>query len=120
MIQVAKTTTDAVEILWHRYFADKPDMIAMLESELASAKVAEAVYDLRKHLRMSQQSFAVRVGTTTAVIGRLEDGCYRGDAMTMLRRIADACDQNLVMDFQFVPKNKTRKRTRKTAKAILT
>ena len=46
MIQVAKTTTDAVEILWHRYFADKPDMIAMLESDgglyLSEAVKAEA------------------------------------------------------------------------------
>jgi len=117
MSQPAKTTTDAVEILWHRYFADKPDMIALLENELANAKVAQAVYDLRTTLRLSKQSFAARVGTTAAVIGRLEDGCYRGDAMVMLRRIADACDQNLVMDFQFVPRNKARKRLRRPTKA---
>src|SRR3954470_5574638 len=105
MSGAGKTTTDAVEILWHRYFEGKPEMVAMLEKEMINARIASAVYDLRKRLRLSQRNLAERVGTTPSAIGRLEESCYNGDAVKMLRRIADACGQELVLDIRLESRN---------------
>ena len=83
-------TSDAVEILHRRYFEGKPEMMAMLEEELANAELSRLVYDLRTGSKLTQAQLAKRMGTTQSVISRLEDADYEGHSLAMLRRIAQA------------------------------
>ena len=83
-------TSDAIEIMHRRYFEGKPEMMAMLEEELANAELSRLVYDLRTGSRLTQAQLAKRVGTTQSVISRLEDADYEGHSLAMLRRIAQA------------------------------
>ncbi len=83
-------TSDAVEIIHRRYFEGKPEMMAMLEEELANAELSRLVYDLRVGAKLTQAQLAKRVGTNQSVISRLEDADYQGHSLAMLRRIARA------------------------------
>jgi ribosome-binding protein aMBF1 (putative translation factor) len=96
-----RTTTDAVEILHHLYFAGKPKMEVMLEEEREKAEVARLVFDLRDQAGLTQKELAKRVGTTPSVISRLEDADYNGHSLMMLRRIAAAVGQRV--QIRFVP-----------------
>jgi len=83
-------TTNAVEILRHRFIAGKPDMEAMVEEERIHAEVARRVHELRTKAGLSQRELARRVGTTASVICRWEEADYQGHSLSMLRRIATA------------------------------
>jgi DNA-binding transcriptional regulator YiaG len=52
--------------------------------------VAKRIRKLRGESGLSQEKFAVLVGTTASVINRLEESDYDGDALAMLRQIAEA------------------------------
>ncbi len=95
--QKRKPTTDAVEIMHRRYFEGKPEMMALLEEERANAEIARKIYDLRTDAGLTQKKLAKLVGTTASVISRLEDADYEGHSLSMLRRIAAALDQRVVI-----------------------
>ncbi len=112
-------TTDAVEILQRRYVDGDPELAAMIEQELANARIAEAVYLLRTRLKLSQRALADRVCIAVSVIRDLEDGCYTGHSATMLQRIAAACNQELVMNVEFVPRAAERTKRRRPVAASI-
>jgi DNA-binding XRE family transcriptional regulator len=94
-------TTDAVEILFRRYFEGDPHRLADLEAARASAEIARRIYDLRTEAGLTQQALAKLVKTSASVISRLEDDDYEGHSLTMLRRIATALHQRV--EVRFVP-----------------
>ncbi len=94
-----RTTTDLIEIIHHRYFEGKPEMLAALEEETANAEIARTIYKLRIKARLSQRELAELVGTSTSVISRLEDADYEGHSLSMLRRIAKALNRRLEVRF---------------------
>lgn len=96
-----KPTTDAVKILHRRYFEGKPEMMAMLEEERASAEIARKIYKLRTRAGLTQQELATLVGTTASVVCRLEDADCEGHSLSMLRRIAAALNRRV--EIRFVP-----------------
>jgi len=96
-----RTTTDVLEILYHRYYEGNPERLAGLEDARASAEIARTIYQLRTKARLSQRALAELVGTSTSVICRLEDDDYEGHSLTMLRRIARALNRRL--DVRFLP-----------------
>jgi len=96
-----KSTTDAVEILHRRYYADRPDRLAALEEQRANADVARQIYELRAKAGLTQQQVAKLVGTTPSVISRLEDADYEGHSLSMLRRIATALQSRV--EIRFLP-----------------
>jgi len=98
-----RSTTDAIEILHHRYYAGKPERIASLEVERLNAKIAREIYDLRTAAGLTQRQLARLVKTTASVICRLEDADYDGHSLTMLQRIATALDQTV--EVRFVPRS---------------
>ena len=83
-----KHTKDALEILHHKYYEDKPERLASLEDARANAVIARTIHQLRMKAALSQRALALLVGTSTSVICRLEDADYEGHSLTMLRRIA--------------------------------
>jgi ribosome-binding protein aMBF1 (putative translation factor) len=99
MAKKKKVTSDAVEILDRRYFADRPDMLTLLEEERANALVARRIYELRESAGLSQRELAKLIGTTASVICRLEDSDYEGHSLAMLRRIAAALNKRVEIRF---------------------
>jgi len=89
-----RTTSDAVEILRHR-FGDSPNRRSEIEQIKQDMAVGEQIHAARKAAGLTQAQLAERIGTTQSVISDLEDAEYEGHTLTMLRRIADALGLNL-------------------------
>jgi ribosome-binding protein aMBF1 (putative translation factor) len=99
-----KPTTDEVKILHRRYFAGKPEMLAMLEEARAEEEVARKIADLRTKAGLSQRELAKLVGTSASAICRLEDADYEGHSMAMLKRIAHALNTRVEIRFVRLPR----------------
>jgi transcriptional regulator with XRE-family HTH domain len=87
MTKKPETTTDAVEILYRRLYAND--------------EVARKIFGLRTKAGLTQTQLGKLVGTTASVICRLEDADYEGHSLAMLRRIAAALNQRV--EIRFVP-----------------
>ena len=96
-----KTTTDAPEILYRRFYEGKPARLKGLEEQRAHEEIARKIQDSRKAAALTQAQLAKRIGTTASVICRLEDADYEGHSLAMLRKIADALNQRV--EIRFVP-----------------
>ena len=94
-------TTDALEIMYRRYFEGKPNIDAELEEEYVNVEIAEMVYNLRESAGLTQKELAKLAGTTASAICRLEDADYEGHSLSMLRRIAAAVNHRV--ELRFVP-----------------
>lgn len=92
-------TSDAIEIL-NKRIGDDPKLKRMVAEEMVNARVAQAIYDLRTQVGLTQREMARRAGTTQPVIARLEDADYKGHSLRMLIRIASALGREL--DVRFV------------------
>ncbi len=101
-----RMTSDAVEIIHQRFFAGKPEMLALLEEERANAEIARKVYELRTKAGLSQRALAKLVGTSASAICRVEDADYEGHSLGLLRRIAAALHQRV--ELRFVPQKSRR------------
>jgi transcriptional regulator with XRE-family HTH domain len=99
VVEQQHPTTDAVEILHRRYFAGKPEMLALLEEERVNAEIAQAIYDLRTRAGLTQRQLAALVGTSASAICRLEDADYDGHSLAMLQRIATALGKQVELRF---------------------
>lgn len=97
----SKTTTDAAEILYGRYFKGKPERIKELEEARANEEIARKILELRTKAGLTQAQLGKLVGTTASVICRLEDADYEGHSLAMLRRIGAALKQRV--EIRFVP-----------------
>jgi ribosome-binding protein aMBF1 (putative translation factor) len=96
-----KSTTDAAEIIYGRYFEGKPEMIALLEEERLHADIARQIRDLRTEAGLTQRELARQVGTTPSVICRLENAEYNGHSLSMLQRVAAALNRRV--EVQLIP-----------------
>ena len=94
-----KSTTDLIEIIHRRFYEGKPDRIAGLEEARANDEIARTIYQLRTKARLSKRELAALVGTSPAVISRLEDADYEGPSLKMLRRIARALNRRIEVRF---------------------
>jgi transcriptional regulator with XRE-family HTH domain len=94
-----------VACLSNSHFADKPEMMTLLEEERANSLVARRIYELRESAGLSQRELAKLTGTTASVICRLEDSDYEGHSLAMLRRIAAALNKRVEIRFVAVRPN---------------
>jgi DNA-binding XRE family transcriptional regulator len=101
MTRKTETTTDAVEILYRRLFAGRPERLKILEEARANEEIARRILALRTKAGLTQTQLGRLVGTTASVICRLEDADYEGHSLAMLRRIAAALNQRV--EIRFVP-----------------
>lgn len=101
MTKKPKTTTDAVEIIYSRYFEGKPERIKELEEARANDEIARKILDLRTKAGLTQAQLGKLIGTTASVICRLEDADYEGHSLAMLRRIGAALNHRV--EIRFVP-----------------
>jgi phage-related protein/DNA-binding XRE family transcriptional regulator len=99
MSKKSKTTTDAVEIIYRRFYEGKPERIKGLEEARATDEIARKIFALRTKAGLTQAQLGKLVGTTASVICRLEDADYEGHSLAMLRRIAAALNQRVEIGF---------------------
>ncbi len=103
MTQKKRTTTDAVEILHHRYIKGSKKRLESIEREREKLTIAEQIYELRTKAGLTQKQLARMIGTTQSVISRLEDADYDGYNFATLAKIAIALHQKVQV--QFVPED---------------
>ncbi len=96
-----ETTSDAVQILYRRYYEGRPERVRGLEEARANDSVARKLTTLRLRAGLTQRQLAELVGTTASAICRLEDAEYEGHSLAMLNRIAAALKQRV--EIRFVP-----------------
>lgn len=95
------STSDAVQILYRRYYEGRPERVRGLEEARANESVARKLTALRLRAGLTQRQLADLVGTTASAICRLEDAEYQGHSLAMLNRIAAALKQRV--EIRFVP-----------------
>ena len=66
-----KRTSDAVRILYRKYYEGRPDRMAELEDARASAEVARKIYRLRTSAGLTQKQLADHIGCDVKVINRI-------------------------------------------------
>jgi DNA-binding XRE family transcriptional regulator len=89
-----KTTTNALEILKHRYYKLEKHRLTLEEARI-NAEAARLIYKLRTEAKLSQKELADLIGTTQSVISRLEDDDYEGHSLGMLTKITAALHKKL-------------------------
>ena len=102
-------TSDAVQILYRRYYEGRPERVRGFEEARANDSVARKLTALRLRAGLTQQQLARLVGTTASAICRLEDAEYEGHSLAMLNRIASALKQRVEIRFVPVTQSKTLK-----------
>ena len=105
MTKKLEITTDAVEIIYKRLYAGKPERIKGLEEARANDEIAREIFGLRTKAGLTQAQLGKLIGTTASVICRLEDADYEGHSLAMLRRIAAALNRRV--EIRFVPIRRT-------------
>lgn len=103
------STTDAVQILYRRYYEGRPERVRGLEEARANDSVARKLVMLRLQAGLTQRELAKLVGTTASAICRLEDAEYEGHSLAMLNRIASALKQRVEIRFLPVTQGKALK-----------
>lgn len=95
-----KSTSDAVEILDRVLIGNDAKRRAAANKAYEDALVGQMIFDARTKAGLTQSQLAHLIGSSQAVISRLEDADYEGHSLTMLRRIARALGKRL--DIRFV------------------
>lgn len=93
-------TKDALAII-DGMIGDDQELRALIRAAKTNADIAQMIYNARIQAGLSQQALAELIGSNQQTISQLEDADYEGHSLGMLRRIADALHQELVV--QFVP-----------------
>jgi ribosome-binding protein aMBF1 (putative translation factor) len=106
-----RRTSSAKRIL-DRITGSDPGIREAVETQKLSTSVAEMILAAREKAGLTQGQLAKLVGTTQSVISRLEDADYEGHSLSMLRRIAEALDQRVVVRLvaSSLPSRRTSKR----------
>jgi len=99
MMSKKTPTTDAVKILYRRYYDKSRARALELETARLNAGIARESYTPRRKARLTQEQLAQLVGTTGSVISRLEDDDYEGHSLKMLQRISVALNRRLEIRF---------------------
>lgn len=92
-------TTDAVQILYRRYYKGRPARLKALQEVRMGDSVARKLLALRLSAGLTQRQLAKLVGTTASAICRLEDADYEGHSLAMLNRIASALRRRVEVHF---------------------
>ena len=107
MTAKSRKTSDALEILYRRYYQGKPKRIAMLRQAHINDDVARQIREMREQAGLSQRQLAARVGTTPAVISQLEEADCGSHSLSMFERIAEALGKQLDIRFRNRRQSKT-------------
>jgi ribosome-binding protein aMBF1 (putative translation factor) len=80
--------------------AQRATFDAAYEESSLAAQVGEQIRDARENAGISQRELARRIGSTQAVISRIEAGSV-GATLTSLQKIASSLEVDLEVSFRF-------------------
>lgn len=109
VVRKGRGTSDAVQILYRRYYKGRPKRLKALQAARTADTVARKLIALRLNAGLTQRELAKLVGTTASAICRLEDAEYEGHSLAMLNRIASALKQRVEIHFVSVAGSKALK-----------
>ena len=92
------STRNFADVIRAQLAAD-PELAKGVELESFNSNVAQQVYDARIAAGLTQAQLAQRCGTQQSVISRIEDADYYGHSLSLLKRIAQAMDCKLRVEF---------------------
>ena len=69
------------------------------ENEYAKLLVSEEIAKLRKSVHLTQEALAEKIDSTKSAISRYESASYRGYSLSLLGKIAHACDAEVEIKF---------------------
>jgi len=96
---IRKKHWDAVQYLHDHYVKGDPEMEDLLEKAREAGNVARKIFQMRTQMGYSQEQLAEKIGTSPSTISRLENADYLGHSLQTLRRVADALEHVLVVEF---------------------
>jgi len=96
--QIDEPRNDA-EAVFDRLFGDTEGWDERLAAATDAVLLAEEVYALRERHGLSQRALAKLIDSSQSAIARLEDASYRGHSISVLRRIAAAVGEQVVVRF---------------------
>lgn len=98
-IHSRRANSDAVEVLYRRYYRGRPARLRALQEARTADSVARKLMALRLGAGLTQRQLAKLVGTTASAICRLEDAEYEGHSLAMLNRIASVLKRRVEINF---------------------
>lgn len=104
-----RATSDALQILYRRYYKGRPARLRELQEARSNDSVARKLMALRLSAGLTQRQLARLVGTTASAICRLEDAEYEGHSLAVLNRIAGALKRRVEIHFVPVARGKALK-----------
>jgi transcriptional regulator with XRE-family HTH domain len=99
-MKTKRNPLDAVAVVRQMATGGDPKLEAELEDIRTEMEIGAALFRLREAAGLTQAQLAERVGTSRTNITRLENADYEGHSMAMLRRVAQALGQRLVLAFE--------------------
>ena len=86
-----------------RTYADKlledKDFNAAFQQEYENLVISEKIAELRHKAHLTQDQLAKKIHTTKSAISRYESSGYRGYSISLLNKIARACEADLRVSF---------------------
>jgi len=98
--KAAAPRNDALAVLT-QMFGDTEGWDERVAAAADTARIAEEIYALRERHGLTQEDLAVRIESTQPAVARLESASYLGHSISILRRIAAAVGEQVVV--RFVP-----------------
>lgn len=87
-----------------RDLAEDPEYRAIWEARRPQAEIARRAIHRRGELGLTRAEVAARMGTSVAVVARIENGRHPSST-DLLRRLARALDMRLVIGFEAGPED---------------
>lgn len=109
--KLPKQTTSAIEILHRREYEGRPLRLEELEQTRREMALGLKIRRLREDAGLTQQQLADRIDTQPSAISRIEDADYDAHTLSLLKRVAEALDMRLVVDFESRDPRPVRRRT---------
>ncbi len=92
-MRVIKARTYSDKLLENRGFKEKFDL------EYRNLIISEKIAAIRHKARLTQEQLAKKIRTTKSAISRYESNAYGGYSVSLLSKIALACDADLRIAF---------------------
>jgi DNA-binding XRE family transcriptional regulator len=93
------TKTDDALIIVGNLIGEDEIMRDLIAEATLKMQLGQVIYDKRNKLNLTVETLANLMGVTTEVIIDLEEGCYEGDYLLILSKMARVFQQNVKISF---------------------
>ncbi|NQV25000.1 MAG: helix-turn-helix transcriptional regulator [Rhodopirellula sp.] len=91
-------TTNFADVLRAKLLKS-PNLAHAVENAAVNRHIASEIYQARNDAGLTQKQLAEKAGTTQSVIARVENADYEGHSLSTLKKISNALNRRLRVDF---------------------